>query len=80
VRGWSLHNAQSQAEAESMLYSESERAWLERRAAQIAEDRGWPLPIAESEAAPELVRMLARKPAVVVQLRKDNAVELIKRS
>lgn len=39
-----------------MLYSESESAWLARRAEQIASERGWPLPIARSEAEAELVR------------------------
>jgi hypothetical protein len=40
-----------------MLYSDSEKAWLERRAETISEERGWPLPIARSEAAGEMVRM-----------------------
>lgn len=39
-----------------MLYSESEHAWLDRRAEKIARERGWPLPIARSEAAAELAR------------------------
>jgi hypothetical protein len=40
-----------------MLYSDSEKAWLERRAETISEERGWPLPIGRSEAAGEMVRM-----------------------
>ena len=40
-----------------MLYSDSETAWLNLRADKIAEERGWPLPIARSEAAAEMVRM-----------------------
>ena len=39
-----------------MLYADSETAWLDRRAAKIARERGWPLPIARSEACAELVR------------------------
>lgn len=39
-----------------MLYSESESAWLTLRADKIAQEHGWPLPIARSEAAAELVR------------------------
>jgi hypothetical protein len=33
-----------------MLYSASETAWLDLRAEKISEERGWPLPIARSEA------------------------------
>ena len=44
-----------------MLYSDSEAAWLDRRAEKIAEERGWPLPIARSEAAADMVRMRTRK-------------------
>lgn len=43
-----------------MLYSESEKAWLARRAEKIARERGWPLPIARSEAEAELVRLRQR--------------------
>jgi hypothetical protein len=43
-----------------MLYSESERAWLDRRAVEVAERAGWPQPIARSEAAAEMVRMRQR--------------------
>lgn len=50
-----------------MLYSDSETAWLDRRAAKIAEGRDWPLPIARSEAEAELVRMQSRKSAVVLR-------------
>jgi hypothetical protein len=38
-----------------VLYSATEKAWLDRRAVKIAENRGWPLPIARSEAAAEMV-------------------------
>jgi len=44
-------------------------AWLDRRAAKIAKERGWPLPIARSEAAAEMVRMRTRKPGVLLQFR-----------
>jgi hypothetical protein len=39
-----------------MLYSDTEQEWLNRRAAQIAEERGWPLPIVLSEAGAEVAR------------------------
>lgn len=39
-----------------MIYSESEAAWLDRRAEKIARERGWPLPVARSEAEAELSR------------------------
>ena len=54
-----------------MLYSDSENAWLDWRAEKIADERGWPLPIAPSEACAELVRMQTRKPAVVQQFARD---------
>lgn len=56
-----------------MLYSQSEINWLDRRADKIAQERGWPLPIARSEACAELVRMQARKPAAVLQFRPRSA-------
>ena len=56
-------------ETHKMLYSDSETAWLNWRAEKISEERGWPLPIARSEACAELVRMRTRKPAVVLQFR-----------
>lgn len=49
-----------------MLYSESEMAWLDRRAVEVAEPTGWPVPIARSEAAAELVRMRQRPAGRVV--------------
>lgn len=52
-----------------MLYSESETAWLNRRAENISKELGWPLPIARSEACAELVRMRTRESAVVLQFR-----------
>lgn len=39
-----------------MLYSDSESVWLNRRAERIAQERGWPLPVARSEAEAELTR------------------------
>jgi hypothetical protein len=51
-----------------MLYSESERAWLDRRAVEVAERTGWPEPIARSEAAAEIVRMRQRSACKVVVL------------
>ena len=57
----------------AMRYSDSEAAWLERRAEKIARERGWPVPIARSEAAAELVRMQTRTPAVVLDLRPRSA-------
>lgn len=42
-----------------MPYSESETAWLNRRAEKIAEESGWPLPIARSAAEAELARSRA---------------------
>lgn len=53
-----------------VLYSESESAWLALRAEKIAEEQGWPLPIARSEAAAELVRTRASgRMARVVDIR-----------
>lgn len=46
-----------------------ETAWLNLRAEKIAEERGWPLLIARSEACAELVRMRTRKPGVVLPFR-----------
>ena len=57
-----------------MLYSESETAWLKWRAEKISEERGWPLPIARSEAAAEMVRMRTRKPAVVLPFRPRSEI------
>jgi hypothetical protein len=51
-----------------MIYRESESAWLDRRAELIAERTGWPLPIARSEAAAELVRTRARPACKVTAL------------
>jgi hypothetical protein len=56
-------------ETPAMLYSDSETAWLNLRAEKIAAERGWPLPIARSEAAAEMVRMRTREPAPVLQFR-----------
>lgn len=42
-----------------MIYDRSEASWLERRAANIANARGWPLPVARSEAEAELIRSRA---------------------
>jgi hypothetical protein len=56
-----------------MRYSESETAWLNLRAEKIAEERKWPLPIARSEAAAEMVRMRTRKPAPVLPFRLRSA-------
>ena len=39
-----------------MRYDDSEHRWLDRRAAEIARETGWPLPIARSEAAAQLAR------------------------
>ena len=39
-----------------MLYTESEKAWLERRAEEIALERGWSHSIALSAAAAQLIR------------------------
>lgn len=55
---------------ELMRWSDSEQAWLERRARKISEERGWPMPIATSEAARQLVHARAtREPAVVLKFR-----------
>src|SRR5690606_31854628 len=62
-------------ETPSMLYSESETAWLNCRAEKIARARGWPLPIARSEAAAEMVRMRQR-PACKVIMLAERAVEV----
>jgi hypothetical protein len=51
-----------------MIYSESETAWLDWRAELIAERTDWPLPIARSEAAAEMVRMRTRPACKVVAL------------
>jgi hypothetical protein len=51
-----------------VLYPDPGTAWLNLRAEKIAEERGWPLPIARSEAAAEKVRMRTPKPAVVLFL------------
>lgn len=52
-----------------MIYSESESAWLNRRADKIVDERGWPLPIARSEAEAELTRTrLSGSSAVVLRL------------
>jgi hypothetical protein len=56
-------------ETPDMLYSGSETAWLDRRAEKISEERGWPLPIARSEAAAEMVRVRTRKPAPLLPFR-----------
>jgi predicted NAD/FAD-binding protein len=53
-----------------MLYSESERAWLDRRAVEVAERTGWPEPIARSEAAAEMVRMRQRPACKVLEFAK----------
>ena len=58
-------------ETPAMLYSDCERAWIEHRAVKFAAERGWPLPIARSEAAAELVRMRTRKPASVLRCDRD---------
>ncbi|MEX2125490.1 MAG: hypothetical protein WD795_16475 [Woeseia sp.] len=52
-----------------MIYSEPEATWLDLRAAKIAEERGWPLPVARAEAAADLVRSRASgKLAIVVPI------------
>lgn len=50
-----------------MLYSESEHAWLDRRALLIAKRTGWALPIARSEAAAEMVRLRERPACPILQ-------------
>ena len=56
-----------------MLYADSEIAWLGRQAEKFASGRDWPLPIARSEAAAELVRMRSREAAVVLQFQPRSA-------
>lgn len=51
-----------------MIYSESETAWLDRRALEVQARTGWPLPIARSEAAAEMVRMRERPTCPVIKL------------
>lgn len=51
-----------------MIFSESEEAWLKRRAEKIARENGEPLPIARSIAMRELVRMQQNPKAEVVPL------------
>jgi hypothetical protein len=47
---------------------------LDLRAEKIAEERGWPLPIARSEAAAEMVRMRERPACKVVVLAERRVV------
>jgi hypothetical protein len=56
-----------------MLYSGSEKAWMDWRAEKISDERGWPLSIAKSEAAAEMVRMRTRKPAATLPFRPRSA-------
>lgn len=51
------------------LLSDSEKAWLERRAADIARETGEPLPVGRSEAMAQLVRLRALPKADVIPLR-----------
>jgi hypothetical protein len=52
------------------IFTDSERAWLNRRARKIASETGDPLPIAFSTAMAELVRLRSRPKAAVVELRR----------
>ena len=51
-----------------MHYSRDEEDWLDRKAAEIARQTGWPLPIARAEAQAELVRIRERSKAKVIPL------------
>ncbi len=57
------------------IYTDSEKAWIERRARKIAKETGWPLPIARSEAMAELVRMRQRPKGAVLPLRDKSRVQ-----
>jgi hypothetical protein len=46
---------------------------LDRRAEKIAEERGWPLPIARSEAAAEMVRMRTQSLLLCCDFARDSA-------
>lgn len=59
ARRLACHQFPIRAYDPEMLYSESEKAWLNRRAEKIARERGWPLPTARSDAEAELVRLRA---------------------
>lgn len=52
-----------------ILFSESERAWLERRARDIAASESLPLPIARSQAMGQLIWNRQKPKAMVVRLR-----------
>ena len=51
-----------------MYYSGDEEGWIERKAQEIARDRGWPLPMARSEAIAELRRLQDQPKAPVCSL------------
>lgn len=56
-----------------MIWSQSEQAWPERRARMISQDKAWPLPVALSEAAAQLVRSkLVGRAAVILPFHKRN--------
>jgi hypothetical protein len=61
-------------ETPGMLYSDSEKVWLDWRAEKISERTGWPEPIAWSEAAAELVRMRQRPACKVLVLAEWRAL------
>ena len=52
-----------------MRFSESEEAWIDRRAEKFARELGLTLPIARSEAIAELLRLQRKKKAEVIELK-----------
>ena len=74
IAATSVHSAV--CETPAMLYSDSETAWLNRRAEKISEERGWPLPIARSEAGAELARGRSSGKVASVTILADRSREL----
>jgi len=63
---------------EHMLYSDSERAWLDRRALLIRERTGWSLPLAHSEAAVELARSRKRPVCKILPFRRRVRLTVVR--
>ncbi len=51
---------------QTMHYSRDEEGWIERKAREIAQRTGWPLPIARAEAMAEFRRIQDRPKAPVI--------------
>ena len=60
------------AHRQSLIFSESEWEWIERRADEISLATGDPLPFAKTAAIADLVRLRQRPKAQIIEFRRKR--------